>query len=529
MRSAAWSSRSRTPGSPPAEVAHVNAHGTSTPLNDLAEAEAIEKIFGRPGPPVTSIKGVTGHSLGAAGRDRGRRLRARRSSGGSSPRRSGWSNRTPRSTSTSSGTPHGSGSRDRSCRTASVSAGTTDASCSPPRPPEHTEPRGVVDLGESRRRADQRPADCAFAGFSDDPPWLIDPRRPALARRHRRHPGEDASRGTPASSAPAAIAAGAPHREVAWTLGQRGRGLVPRRSRRGPATVTRSGLSRRLRIAFGKLGPTYIKLGQILSSGEGIFPEEIVSQFRLLRDRVPPESFDDVRRIVEAELRGPLEGTFAEFDRTPIAAASIAQVHGARLAHRRAGRRQGAAARRRRARAKGPRRHELLRPVSRRADPGRRARQPAGAHRAVRRDDRRGARLPPRGRQHARRRPRPRRNRPALHHRPPPASTARHPPDARDGAARRLRMGRRRGDAGGRDRHRGRAAGPRWSPSSRAPCCTGSSTATCTVATSSSRATAASPCSTSASPAGSASSSAWRFCSCSSAGRRTTSPSRCRP
>ena len=51
----------------PAEVAHINAHGTSTPLNDLAEAEAIEKVFGRPGPPVTSIKGVTGHSLGAAG------------------------------------------------------------------------------------------------------------------------------------------------------------------------------------------------------------------------------------------------------------------------------------------------------------------------------------------------------------------------------------------------------------------------------------------------------------------------------
>ncbi|MGA2530617.1 MAG: beta-ketoacyl-ACP synthase II [Acidimicrobiales bacterium] len=49
------------------DVDHVNAHGTSTPLNDLAEAEAIEKVFGRPGPLVTSIKGVTGHSLGAAG------------------------------------------------------------------------------------------------------------------------------------------------------------------------------------------------------------------------------------------------------------------------------------------------------------------------------------------------------------------------------------------------------------------------------------------------------------------------------
>jgi 3-oxoacyl-[acyl-carrier-protein] synthase II len=54
-------------GITPESVAHINGHGTSTPLNDLAEAEAIEKVFGRPGPPVTSIKGVTGHSLGAAG------------------------------------------------------------------------------------------------------------------------------------------------------------------------------------------------------------------------------------------------------------------------------------------------------------------------------------------------------------------------------------------------------------------------------------------------------------------------------
>jgi 3-oxoacyl-[acyl-carrier-protein] synthase II len=51
----------------PGDIAHVNAHGTSTPLNDSAEAEAITKVFGAPGPPVTSIKGVTGHSLGAAG------------------------------------------------------------------------------------------------------------------------------------------------------------------------------------------------------------------------------------------------------------------------------------------------------------------------------------------------------------------------------------------------------------------------------------------------------------------------------
>jgi 3-oxoacyl-[acyl-carrier-protein] synthase II len=48
-------------------VTHINAHGTSTPANDLPESEAIIKVFGLPGPAVTSIKGITGHSLAAAG------------------------------------------------------------------------------------------------------------------------------------------------------------------------------------------------------------------------------------------------------------------------------------------------------------------------------------------------------------------------------------------------------------------------------------------------------------------------------
>jgi 3-oxoacyl-[acyl-carrier-protein] synthase II len=49
------------------DIVHINAHGTSTPLNDAAEAQGIDTVFGNPGPIVTSIKGVTGHSLGAAG------------------------------------------------------------------------------------------------------------------------------------------------------------------------------------------------------------------------------------------------------------------------------------------------------------------------------------------------------------------------------------------------------------------------------------------------------------------------------
>ncbi|HEY1221936.1 MAG TPA: beta-ketoacyl-ACP synthase II [Acidimicrobiales bacterium] len=54
-------------GITPAEVSHINAHGTSTPLNDLAEAVAVHKVFGEHAPPVTSIKGHLGHSLAAAG------------------------------------------------------------------------------------------------------------------------------------------------------------------------------------------------------------------------------------------------------------------------------------------------------------------------------------------------------------------------------------------------------------------------------------------------------------------------------
>src|SRR5207244_12026981 len=51
----------------PSAIGHVNAHGTSTPLNDAAEAEAVRKVFGEAPPLVTSTKGVTGHLIGAAG------------------------------------------------------------------------------------------------------------------------------------------------------------------------------------------------------------------------------------------------------------------------------------------------------------------------------------------------------------------------------------------------------------------------------------------------------------------------------
>jgi len=102
--------------------------------------------------------------------------------------------------------------------------------------------------------------------------------------------------------------------------------------RRTGGEASRAGLSRRLRRAFEALGPSYIKLGQILSSGPGVFPDELVEEFRRCRDRVPPEPFAHVERVLREDLGRPADAVFAEIDPEPLASASIAQVHAARLA-----------------------------------------------------------------------------------------------------------------------------------------------------------------------------------------------------
>lgn len=86
-----------------------------------------------------------------------------------------------------------------------------------------------------------------------------------------------------------------------------------------------------LRRAFEVLGPTYVKLGQLVGSGEALFPQRYSNEFRKLFDRVPPFESAVVLSTLERELGVPVDEAFGSVDPVPLAAASIAQVHAATL------------------------------------------------------------------------------------------------------------------------------------------------------------------------------------------------------
>ena len=101
--------------------------------------------------------------------------------------------------------------------------------------------------------------------------------------------------------------------------------------RRSLPDIARLTAAERMRLALEELGPTFIKLGQILSTRPDVIPYAFVCEFEKLQDNVPSFSFDEVISQITSELGGPIEQFFQEIDPVPLAAASIAQVHRARL------------------------------------------------------------------------------------------------------------------------------------------------------------------------------------------------------
>jgi ubiquinone biosynthesis protein len=95
--------------------------------------------------------------------------------------------------------------------------------------------------------------------------------------------------------------------------------------------VERHTIPERLRMAFSELGPSFIKLAQILSTRPDLITGEYANEFKKLLDRVPPFSSGKARQIIETELNISLNDVFSDFDDFPVAAASIAQVHNATL------------------------------------------------------------------------------------------------------------------------------------------------------------------------------------------------------
>jgi ubiquinone biosynthesis protein len=102
-------------------------------------------------------------------------------------------------------------------------------------------------------------------------------------------------------------------------------------SRKRREQVEKLSRAERVRMVMEELGPTFIKLGQILSTRPDLIPVEFIQELSKLQDNVPSFPYPEARQIIESEIGRPLEDIFQHFENTPLAAASIGQVHRAQL------------------------------------------------------------------------------------------------------------------------------------------------------------------------------------------------------
>lgn len=101
---------------------------------------------------------------------------------------------------------------------------------------------------------------------------------------------------------------------------------------KGEEEKTRTSTAERIRLVIQDLGPSFIKLGQIASTRPDLLPPDVITELKKLQENVPPVPFEDVKKVIETSLGQTIEQVFVSFDETPLAAASIGQVHRAVLA-----------------------------------------------------------------------------------------------------------------------------------------------------------------------------------------------------